>query len=444
MSANQTGRTPADDVRDHLLSKLPATRWGDDSDAPGDGLGSWEPVDVAEVLAALASGAVVGPQPTMLLRVDGAALLYPGEMHQIAAEPESGKSWIALSECARLIAEGKRVLYVDFEDGAAAILGRLLALGADDAAIGERFTYVRPDERMPAAALAQILERGPFAFAVLDGMTEAYTMLGLSGGDNDDVAEFLHALPRQIARSGAAVLLIDHVVKDKESRGRFPIGGQHKLAGVTASYSVQTITQPNRSQAGMLKIRVEKDRPGHVREREGSGKVIALARIEPSDGGRTVVVRLDMPDDSVGDETGWRPTVLMERVSLVLEGTPGMSKRAIRDAVVGKATNVDRALGHLIEDGYVRVEEQGQTTRHHVVRAYVKPSDNEDRVPVSPPCPAVSQDTLGNRVPVSRSLDRDTGHAPREGVEGDRVPSDRVPAAEASFEGLSDAEWGAA
>ena len=439
------GHLPSD-VREHLLSKVPATAitpatgWGDDA-APGDGLGSWEPVDVAEVLDALASGKVIGPVPTMLLRVDGAALLYPGEMHQIAAEPESGKSWIALGEAARLIMAGENVLYVDFEDGASAILGRLLALGASREAIGQHFVYVRPDEPLPAAAVAGMLERGPFAFAVLDGMTEAYTMLGLSGSDNVDVAKFLHTLPRQVALAGAAVLLIDHVVKDKEARGRFAIGGQHKLAGVVASYSVETITQPNRSQAGLLKIRVQKDRHGHVREHQGAGKVIALARIEPSQDGAVVAVRLDLPDDNASDDGEFRPTVLMERVSLALEAEPGMSKRAIRDAVKGKATYVDEALGHLIADDFVRVEEHGRdepALRHprlHQARRRRRPC---------PRVPTVSQRVPGHggdRVPVSRSPRTGHGHTPTAGVEGVSVPPDRVPAVERPGESPLDAMW---
>ena len=42
---------------------------------------------------------------------------------------EGGKGWLMLSESARLLRGGERVLYLDFEDTAPSIVARLLALG---------------------------------------------------------------------------------------------------------------------------------------------------------------------------------------------------------------------------------------------------------------------------------------------------------------------------
>ena len=46
---------------------------------------------------------------------------------------------------------------------------------------------------------------------------------------------------RPIAAAGAAVVLIDHVAKDKEKRGRYAIGAQHKLAGVAVAYGIEVL-----------------------------------------------------------------------------------------------------------------------------------------------------------------------------------------------------------
>jgi hypothetical protein len=46
------------------------------------------------------------------------------------------------------------------------------------------------------------------------------------------VASWLELLPRWAARLGAAVLVLDHVVKNVETRGRWATGSQHKLAGL--------------------------------------------------------------------------------------------------------------------------------------------------------------------------------------------------------------------
>jgi len=48
------------------------------------------------------------------------------------------------------------------------------------------------------------------------------------------------------ADTGAGVLMLDHVVKSEESRGRYAIGGQHKLAGLTG-WDLETI----RARAGL-------------------------------------------------------------------------------------------------------------------------------------------------------------------------------------------------
>ena len=60
----------------------------------------------------------------------------------------------------------------------------------------------------------------------MDGITEAMSLHGLQLQDNNDVARFMVMLPRRFARTGAAALLIDHVTKDRETRGRYAIGAQ--------------------------------------------------------------------------------------------------------------------------------------------------------------------------------------------------------------------------
>ena len=54
---------------------------------------------------------------------------------------------------------------------------------------------------------------------MIDGVTEALTLEGLSLNDNSEVAEWLERLPRWIRdRTAAAAVVIDHVTKDRESR----------------------------------------------------------------------------------------------------------------------------------------------------------------------------------------------------------------------------------
>ena len=91
---------------------------------------SWQPVDLGVIVAGIRAGSIVGPVPSLLKRSEGVALIYPGESHSIAGEPETGKGFIAGSAAAEVLAAGGRVLYLDFEDAPVSIVGRMLALGA--------------------------------------------------------------------------------------------------------------------------------------------------------------------------------------------------------------------------------------------------------------------------------------------------------------------------
>lgn len=372
---------------------------------------SWHPHDLGPYVAAVQDGRVIGPIPALMPRSDDVCLLYPGELHSFAGEPESGKSLLMQHESARIINTGGHVLYLDFEDGPENIAARVLALGGDPAGITERLAYVRPEQAAPPPAVLALLDRAPFQLVVIDGVTEAMSLFGLEVNSNDNVAAFRKMLGRPLASKGAAVVEIDHVVKDREARNRYAIGAQHKLSGVAVAYSLHASERPSRTRAGVISIKVEKDRHGRVREHEDSGKKIATAHIEP---GNPITVTLTPPGSTSDAAEPFRPTVLMERVSRAVEEHSGLSKRAIRDTVKGKAAYVDTALELLIADSYIGAQVDGQATRHHSITPF-REHEDPHRVPVSQPRPDRVPDTVsGNRVPVSLPPqgDTDTGHTP--------------------------------
>jgi hypothetical protein len=90
-------------------------------------------------------------------------------------------------ESVQLIERGERVLYLDFETAAPSVVERLLALGASAQAVVDHFVYVRPDEPPTDARIAELAE-GRFALVVLDGVSEAYELLGLDPLSNRDAA----------------------------------------------------------------------------------------------------------------------------------------------------------------------------------------------------------------------------------------------------------------
>ena len=76
-------------------------------------------------LSAVLAGDDAGDMPELLRRDDGVPLVYIGKLHSINGERESGKSWLALLACLQEMRLGRHVNYVDFEDSASSVVGRL-------------------------------------------------------------------------------------------------------------------------------------------------------------------------------------------------------------------------------------------------------------------------------------------------------------------------------
>jgi hypothetical protein len=100
-------------------------------------------------------------------------------------------------------------------------------------------SYIVPTEPLTAPGAADTLRQAlgdlrPI-LAILDGATEAMSLHGLEMKDNTDVAHFGRLLTRLITDHGTAVLSLDHVTKDRETRGRYAIGGVHKLNGLNGA-----------------------------------------------------------------------------------------------------------------------------------------------------------------------------------------------------------------
>lgn len=339
---------------------------------------SWRRVDLASILA----GELTEPEPVILERADGRALFYAGKVNGLLGESESSKSWILLAAAVQEMAAGRQVLYIDFEDTATSIVARLVALGLDAATIIALFTYIAPEEALHLRAgddLAAELRAAPWALIGLDGVNAAMSLLGLSINDNNDATKFSQILLKPLARTGAAVVTVDHVGKDKETRGKGGIGAQAKRAMVTGcSLMVDVIAPFGRGLTGKLKLTVDKDRPGHVRGLADNSKNAGIVTLESGSNG-SVRVRIDAADTAAAhvERKPFRPTGMMEKVSRLLSTTDGeLTQRQIEREIDGRAVTVRSALQCLVEEGFVsRHAGPGNSMLHRYEKTYREMSE---------------------------------------------------------------------
>lgn len=251
-------------------------------------------------MAALLAGTPPDDGPTLLFRSDGQPLLYPGALNGFHGEPGCGKTWLALLAAKTVIEAGLWALYIDYESTARAMAPRLAALGFDEASAAA-FLYLQAGGMFTPADrswLIDLVANMPIALVVFDSVGEA---LAPYGAESDaEVARWVAEVARPLARAGACVLVLDHVTKATENRGRWAIGSQRKLAAIDGASYTLDVGQPwARDCSGTARLTVAKDRRGHV---GAVGAVAALVHVRVGEGGRRVGIDLGSCELADNDE----------------------------------------------------------------------------------------------------------------------------------------------
>jgi hypothetical protein len=184
---------------------------------------SWHPCDVL----ALAENP---PEPPTIGK-----LLYPGARTLLSGETESLKTWLALILAKAEMDIELPVGWVDLDAmGAAAIVERLRALGVSDEQTRRHFLYFQPDQRLAGEALrdvcAEMAERRA-RLLVVDSFNPMLRLHGLDPNVTSDIEAFWQEVADPITRAGAAPALLDHVVKNREGRGKYAYGSERKASG---------------------------------------------------------------------------------------------------------------------------------------------------------------------------------------------------------------------
>jgi hypothetical protein len=310
---------------------------------------TWQPLDLAHVVDQVAAGIDGRPQPTALLREDGAGLIYPGMVNGLHGESGSGKTWIALHACVQEMRAGRAVAYIDHEGDPRSIVARLLDLGVTSDQIVHQFLYSQPETPLgeDAERLLTAFSDYEVCLVVIDSTGEGLALAGAKPNADDEVASWFRDVPRRIANTGPAVLLLDHSAKAAGGE-LWPIGSQRKRAAINgAQYYIETLSPFGRDRAGAAKLVCAKDRHGHYTV----GQKVATLHVTPGDRLRIALAAPD-PAEHAADG-GLRPTVLMGRISDLLEREGPMTGVRVEQAVTGRREAVRRALALLVAEGYV-------------------------------------------------------------------------------------------
>lgn len=223
----------------------------------------WRPIPLAQ--AAKAAGA--SPRPD-----HGRGLVYgSGAETLVSGEPGVGKSMFLAAVMADEVMNGRRPLYIDFERTPTMLLDRLEATGLSEEQLAD-VLYLRPTVQAgPHVIRAMVAELAPTLVAV-DSYDAALAAFGFET-KNDDVRAFHAAVLEPLRSKKAPLLVADHVVKRREERGRYSIGGSAKLALAEAHLGLDAITSLRRGVGGKLKVRVHKDTFGHLPHEIGRAHV---------------------------------------------------------------------------------------------------------------------------------------------------------------------------
>ncbi|WP_448231294.1 AAA family ATPase [Microbacterium lacticum] len=210
-------------------------------------------------------------------RSDGMYLLYAGKVNVLMGDPESGKTLVALAMGVDTLRRGGSFAILDLDhNGTVEILTRMLSFGADPEHLADRsrFRLAMPESEAEYMALLQDITAWCPDVVLIDSIGELGAVFNRNLNRDEDFAPLNRTAIQPFATAGSAVITVDHMAKNANSRA-FGAGGtiRKKAAVNGASYEVSLAGAGfTRSLGGRSYLRLKKDRPGGVRDRSPAEK----------------------------------------------------------------------------------------------------------------------------------------------------------------------------
>jgi AAA domain len=198
------------------------------------------------------------PQREMLIP----DFIYRGAAHTLHGESGAGKTMIALALLKALIKQGRKVFYLDEENGENEIAKRLLGLGVtademDECLLCLSLTEPHLDE---AALLVERIAEFEPVFGIFDSAADFYSAASIRENE-DAVVDWAKAFTQRLARGhDIATLVLEHEnAAGEQRRQRGHTGKKQKM---DAQWHVRVLRDFDQSKSGEVEFTRTKDRFG--------------------------------------------------------------------------------------------------------------------------------------------------------------------------------------
>ncbi|MHA3019529.1 AAA family ATPase [Mycobacterium sp. BMJ-28] len=218
------------------------------------------------------------PEPDLLPVGDDFSLFYPGEFNLVYGDTESGKTWLCLAAVVDVLTDDGTAVIIDVDhNGALSIVKRLQQLGLDRDILTdrERFRLAEPATHAELKSLVDSETAMKPTVVTLDSLGEVLPLFRANSNNADDFTMVHTEVIKQLACAGSAVLVVDHLAKNADSRERGPTGSHAKTRAVGGLSVRVTATRPFRpGEGGTAELELNKDRHGGIRRHFASPKPI--------------------------------------------------------------------------------------------------------------------------------------------------------------------------
>ncbi|WP_323502539.1 AAA family ATPase [Cryobacterium sp. RTS3] len=231
--------------------------------------------------ALLDLGDLEPPCPTICTRTDGIGIFYAGQVNNLFGEPEAGKTFVADCAAVEVLNKGNSVLMIDLDhNGPQSTIKRLLDLGAREAHLRDpqRYRYTEPDDDQQLLAIVNDAKVWKPTLTVVDSMGELLPLFGASSNSPDDFTRVHTIVLKPLAKSGSAVIVIDHLAKNADSKVYGSSGTAAKKRAIGgSSLRVTAVEAFTPGSGGKAHLTINKDRHGGLRANSPAGDKEPLA-----------------------------------------------------------------------------------------------------------------------------------------------------------------------